>query len=258
MERSEMRRQIGVGLGLLALAVLVVWQVAGSPRNAAVAQTGLAAVQTPRPGEPRLQGIELAVLGHVYSSILDGRPLRTPEALAGGLGKDVPTVRAALEALAGKGVLTLDASGAVVLVPPFSATPSRHEVTLSDGRRLYGCCAWHALAIPAICGNFDATLRSKTPQFERIVTVQFTHGRMAAVSPLGAVLWIPRGAGASADGCRRIFLFTSPPELTLWQGENPTARRGFSPALTQAKRTATERLSGRVQAALDALGGLRA
>ena len=136
---------------------------------------------------------------------------------------------------------------------PSPSSPRGTRSGCPTARRVYACSAWDALAIPAVLGC-DALLRSETPQFGRIVNVNFSSGRIASVSPLGALLWIPRGTFGLADECQNTSLFTSPPELNLWQGEHTAAAHGLSPALTQAKRTATERLVGRVHAALEAVG----
>jgi len=250
MEASETRRQIGIGLGLVALGVLVIWQVAVGPRSPASAEVGDMSFAGGFVVSPKLDTLELKLLGHIYAPLIHGQPAPTCAKLAEKLKMSIPETRGLLEGLQSKGVLVLDDAGNVLLAPPFSAVPSHHVVFLPDGTQIYASSAWKALAIPVILGS-DATLRSESPQFGRIVTVTFGKGRIVSVSPPGALLWIVRGTPKSLGG-RDSYLVTSSRELELWQIINPAAKDGFSPAITAAKRTAVARVMGRVRAALEA------
>ena len=253
MEASETRRQLGIGLGLVALGVLVIWQVVGGPRNTASAEVGERSFADGFVVIPKLEPLELRLLGHIYAPLIRGRPAPSRTELAEKMRMTVPETRKHLEHLEDKGVLFLDSAGNVLLAPPFSAVPSGDVLFLPDGTQIYASSAWKALAIPVLLGC-DATLQSESPQFGRIVTVTFRKGRIVSVSPPGALLWIVRGTPKSLRG-RDSYLVTSSRELELWQIINPTVKNGFSPAITKAKRTAAARVVGRVRAALEAARG---
>lgn len=250
MEAAETRRQIGIGLGLVALGVLVIWQVVGGPRNPASAEVGERSFADGFAIIPNLDPVELKLLGHIYAPLIHGRPAPTRAELAEKLRMSIPETREFLGSLESKGVLVLDDAGDVLSAPPFSAVPSPDIVFLPDGTQIYASSAWKALAIPPILGS-DATLQSESPQFGRITTVTFRKGRIVSVSPPGALLWIIRGTPESLQG-RDSYFVTSSRELELWQIINPTVKNGFSPAITAAKRTAVARVMGRVRAALEA------
>lgn len=114
-------------------------------------------------------------------------------------------------------LLQADDDGRVTVAYPFSARPTRHRVTLHDGRGYYAMCAIDALGIPYML-DAPGEVQSHEPDAEQIVQV--------AVDPEGEPTWTPAQAVAVAafgDGrclaqsaCPHINLFASPAAATRY------------------------------------------
>jgi alkylmercury lyase len=90
-------------------------------------------------------------------------------------------------------------SGDIEVAYPFSTRPTDHQVSLSNGIRVFAMCALDALGIPLMISE-DATINSVDPETRRPVTVQ-RRGKEWQWQPDSAVVVL-----AWTDGtCARAF-----------------------------------------------------
>lgn len=105
-------------------------------------------------------------------------------------------------------LLQTDDDGRLTVAYPFSAQPTRHRVTLHDGRGYYAMCAIDALAIPHMLGQ-RGEVQAREPDGQRIVRV--------AVDPDGKPTWTPRQAVAvAAFGDGRCLAQSACPHINLF------------------------------------------
>lgn len=106
--------------------------------------------------EPRF---DFEVRRHVYDHTMRaGAPPASAEAAAA-LGASDGDVRASLRRLEEAHVFVLqDASGEILMAPPFSAVPTPFLVS-SGGVEYYANCAWDALGVPVALGR-DASVEA--------------------------------------------------------------------------------------------------
>ncbi len=88
-----------------------------------------------------------------------------------------------------------DDGGRLAVAYPFSAQPTRHRVTLDDGRDYRAMCAIDALGVPYMLDE-HGEVQAQEPDGQRVVRVK--------VDPGGEPIWAPAEAVAVAafsDGC---------------------------------------------------------
>jgi hypothetical protein len=108
-------------------------------------------------------------------------------------------------------LIQTDSGGRLTVAYPFSAQPTRHRVTLHDGRSYHAMCAIDAIGIPYMLDE-RGEVQAQEPDGQRIVRV--------TIDPDGGRTWTPAQAVAVAalgDGCclaesacPHINLFASP------------------------------------------------
>jgi hypothetical protein len=137
-----------------------------------------------------LAAAERRLYGQILHGFVDGRPV-SPAELASGGGTDGP-----LRTLVGRDLVGLGADGEVAVAYPFSATPTRHRVRLSDGRAYWAMCAIDALGIPDLVER-PAQIDAREPGSDRPISVR--------IAPDGTPSWTPAEAvvvaAASGAGC---------------------------------------------------------
>ena len=119
-------------------------------------------------------------------------------------------------------VIRLDAAGQVRVAYPFSATPTRHRVQLTDGAEVYAMCAVDALGMPAMLDT-DAVISSSDPTSDQPVTVTVHAGRYGW-EPATAVVFLSAAAGdgPSADCCcNDLNFFTTRATAQAWSDAHP-------------------------------------
>ncbi len=122
------------------------------------------------------------------------------------LGLDV---RDALRTIADHDLLTLDASGHVQHVYPFSAAPTAHRVWLGDAvEPVYAMCAIDALGTPFMLGQ-AATVVSRDPSCGDEVRVVVDNNGRLEWRPDTAVVVVgtARGKGCVAETCCPVINF---------------------------------------------------
>ncbi len=106
--------------------------------------------------------------------------------------------------------------GRLAVAYPFSVQPTRHRVTLSDGRSYHAMCAIDALGIPQMLGE-RGKVQAREPDGEQIVRV--------TIDPVGEATWIPAPAVAVvAFGDGSCLAQSACPHLNLFAGPDAAAR----------------------------------
>lgn len=113
-------------------------------------------------------------------------------------------------------LIQTDGGGRVTIAYPFSAQPSRHRVTLDDGRDHYAMCAFDALGIPYMLHERGEVI-AREPDGQSVARV--------AVDPHAETTWTPAravAAAASGEGC--CLAQSACPHINLFASPNAAAR----------------------------------
>jgi len=113
-------------------------------------------------------------------------------------------------------LIQTDSNGRLTVAYPFSRQPTRHRVTMHDGRSYYAMCAIDALGIPYML-NEHGELQAQEPDGQLVVRV--------TVDPKGEPTWTPTGAVAVAafgDGC--CLAQSACPHINLFASPNTAIR----------------------------------
>ncbi len=132
--------------------------------------------------------------------------------------------------------LTLDDTGQLRAIYPFSVPISRHRIDIADGPRVWAMCAVDALGVAPMTGR-DAVIGSTDPITMASLTFRVSHdGR--ADGPAGAVVLVGhRGCGGPAEQtcCDAINFFSSRHSAARWAALHPDVH-GRVLELTDAAR----------------------
>jgi len=110
-----------------------------------------------------------------------GRPVAEAE-LATGSGWSTEECGGLVSTLAAKGLLVKNVAGEIAFVYPVSALPTRHRVTLADGRAFSAMCAIDALGCAFEFAR-DAAVTSSCSHCQRPLSVRLAGGRVAHADP---------------------------------------------------------------------------
>lgn len=110
-----------------------------------------------------------------------------------------------------------DGDGRVKVAYPFSTEPTRHQVTLPDGRNYYAMCAIDALGIPYMLHE-RGEVQAQEPDARGIVRVTVGPGGEPTWTPVQAVAVVAFGDGCclAQNACPHINLFVSPDTATRY------------------------------------------
>lgn len=101
--------------------------------------------------------------------------------------------------------------GRVTVAYPFSAQPTRHRVTMRDGRTYYAMCAFDALGIPYMLHERGVVV-AREPDGQSVVRVAVDPDAEPTWTPPQAVAAVAPGEGCclAQSACPHINLFASP------------------------------------------------
>ena len=126
-----------------------------------------------------------------------------------------------LHELAAEDFLTLDQSGQLRAVYPFSVSRTRHHVRIEDGPQVWAMCAIDALGIARMIER-SVTIDSADPITADPITVHVTTAGVRA-NPAGVVVFVGRrGCDGPAEQtcCDLINFFGSRHSATRWASRN--------------------------------------
>jgi hypothetical protein len=116
----------------------------------------------------------------------------------------------------------------IISIYPFSLEPTRHQVVLPDGTKLFAMCAVDALGVPIMFAK-DAKIVSRCQMCNQEVTVEIKNGKIWSVSQPGAIICSIKTQTypAAETCCPLINFFCSEKHAINWIAENAILRRDF-------------------------------
>jgi len=134
-----------------------------------------------------------------------------------------------LKSLESKGALRLDPMTLRIMdAYPYSAVPTRHRVSLKDGRQVYCMCAIDVFYLPFLTGDHVA-VRSRCHQCRNEIQIDIGPDAISIAEPPTTVLW----DSAAAYDCPKTNFFCSEEHLRQWQDRAPD-ERGHACTLSEA------------------------
>lgn len=130
--------------------------------------------------------------------------------LADGTSPTLDRLDGAAAALIAADLIQTDDKGLLAAAYPFSVKPTRHRVTLRDGRSYHAMCAIDALGIPYMLDQ-PGEIQSQEPEGTELVRVAVDPERTPTRTPTGAVAVAAFGEGCclAQSACPHINLFAS-------------------------------------------------
>ena len=124
----------------------------------------------------------------------------------------------------------------IVSIYPFSLVPTRHQIVLEDGKRLFAMCAVDAVGMPSM---FDRNVRvaSQCDWCKTEITIEVEDGGVQAMSHPDIQIWNVEGQGGpdAETCCPVICFFCSSEHFGKWKNQNSDlAGRGRGEPLGQA------------------------
>ncbi|MDA8044375.1 MAG: alkylmercury lyase family protein [Actinomycetota bacterium] len=122
----------------------------------------------------------------------------------------------------------------LVEMPPFSYVPTRHRVTVEDGRGWYAGCAGEACAINGLFPGQTVTITSRCPDCWEAVVLRAKDRALVDLEPDTALIHIgihPRDFSREWNiTCDNINFFRSQDHVDLWEAEFPEKKGIVIPA----------------------------
>jgi hypothetical protein len=124
----------------------------------------------------------------------------------------------------------------IVSIYPLSLAPTKHQVVLEDGKRLFAMCAIDALGMPNM---FDKNVKviSECEWCKQEITLEIKDGEVSRRSHPHILVWnLERQQGPSAQTCCPwVNFFCSDEHLRKWEDKNSDlSKKGYSEPLEQA------------------------
>jgi hypothetical protein len=113
-------------------------------------------------------------------SIARGAPLHVEDPTLGGRLR--PSARSLIERLVEKRAVVQDQEGHLNFIYPVSALPTRHKVSLEDGRRFSAMCAIDAMGA-AFTFERNVEIESGCSECEERISVRIERGKLTEVTP---------------------------------------------------------------------------
>jgi hypothetical protein len=170
------------------------------------------------PAEGGLRAVQQAALGCMTESGTPPRPADLDRAAQPHGRSGAPVLRELVE----QDFLTVDDSGQLRGIYPYSVTVSRHRIDIADGPRVWAMCAVDALGVAPMTGR-DTVIGSTDPITMGSLTFRVSHDERAD-GPAGAVVLVGhRGCGGPAEQtcCDAINFFGSRHSAARWAALHP-------------------------------------
>jgi hypothetical protein len=177
------------------------------------------------------------VLGAVFKAILKFRRAPAIDELTLSLKKSADEIIGVLDSLE-EGDLLLRAKGTqqITSIYPLSLAPTKHQVVLEDGKRLFAMCAIDALGV-ANMFNRDVEAISQCEWCQERMNIEIKNGEIVTKSHPQILIWSPkkRESPAAKSCCPLVNFFCSKEHLEEWEVKNTDlAKKGHSALLDQA------------------------
>ncbi|MGB7063069.1 MAG: organomercurial lyase [Candidatus Zixiibacteriota bacterium] len=192
---------------------------------------------TERRSRYELTALEKEVLRDIFKTILASGKAPTVEELGVSLEKSDDEITRVLDTLEEMDLL-LRRKGTqeVVSIYPFSLLPTRHQIVLEEGEKLFAMCAVDAVGMP---GMFDKNIKvtSQCDWCKTEITIEIKDGEISATSHADLQIWNVEGQGGpdAETCCPVICFFCSGEHFGKWKDENSDlAKKGRGEPLEQA------------------------
>ena len=184
-----------------------------------------------------LTSFEKRALSQIFKVILRSGRVPTIDELRRFLKEADDDVIRVLDKLAEKDLL-LRRTGTqqMVSIYPLSLEPTKHQVVLEDGKKLFAMCAVDAVGLPNMF-NKDVEVISECGWCKEKITLEIKNGEVVAKSHPQVVIWnLERQEGPSAETCCPVInFFCSSEHLREWEELHPDlSKKGHSDLLEQA------------------------
>ncbi len=184
------------------------------------------------------------VLAAVFKAILKSKRAPTVEELTLSLKKSADDVIPVLDSLEQKDLLVRSkGTQRIASIYPLSLAPTKHQVVLEDGKKLFAMCAIDALGV-ANMFNLDVEAVSQCEWCRQKIDVEIKNGEVVTTSHTQILIWSPRQreTPAAESCCPLVNFFCSKEHLKEWEVKNADlAKKGQSALLDQAYSEIKER-----------------
>jgi hypothetical protein len=113
-------------------------------------------------------------------------------------------------------------TGRIVAAYPYSSVRTPHQVSFTDGTKVWAMCAIDALGIHFMVGQ-DITIETVSPRSGVPITIRMADGRVSSVEPRDVVVWRtdrrPQEAHDATTCCPGTNFFSSKDVLEEWRRE---------------------------------------
>ena len=165
---------------------------------------------------------EVEVLKYVFETILKTGRISSIREMRLALKKSEDRIIRVLNELEKKDILLRrNGTQEIVSIYPLSLMPTKHQVILGNGRKLFTMCAVDSLGMP-IMFNKKAKIISQCKKCKREITIEIKNDEIAWISHPKVMIWSPhRQVAPAAETCCPIVNFCCKEHLQEWTEENP-------------------------------------
>jgi hypothetical protein len=166
---------------------------------------------------------EVEVLKYVFETILKTGSASTIREMRLPLKKSEDEIIRVLNELEKKdALLRKKGTQEIVSIYPLSLIPTKHQVILENGRKLFTMCAVDSLGMP-IMFNRKAKIISQCEKCKQEITIEIKDEKIVRTSHPNIMIWSPaRQVVPAAETCCPIVdFFCSKEHLQEWTKENP-------------------------------------
>jgi hypothetical protein len=167
---------------------------------------------------------EVEVLKYIFETILKTGRTPTVREMRLPLKKSEDKIIRVLNELEKKDIL-LRRKGTqeIASIYPLSLIPTKHQVILKNGRKLFTMCAVDSLGMP-IMFNTRAKIISQCEKCKREIAIEIKNDGIAWISHPKVMIWSPgrQIAPAAETCCPMVNFFCCKEHLQEWTKENPS------------------------------------
>jgi len=186
----------------------------------------------------RLTPLENQTLRHIFKTILTSGEAPTVKELGKVLKASDEEIIRVLDSLEDVDMLLRKrGTQQIVSIYPFSLVPTRHQIILDDGKKLFAMCAVDAAGMPNMFDE-NAKVVSRCDWCKSEITLDIRDGEVVARSHPDIQIWNVEKPGEGPDAeacCPVISFFCSAGHFGKWTDKNSDlAMRGRGEPLKQA------------------------
>jgi len=170
---------------------------------------------------------EIEVLRYIFETILETVKAPTLNEMQSALIKPEDHIVRALRELENKDLLLRKrGTQEIVSIYPLSLIPTRHQISLEDGKKLFAMCAVDALGVPIMFSK-DIKILSQCKKCKQKLTIEIINDEIVRMSHFDTVIWSPKRkpkrqkAHDAEDCCPLTNFFCCKEHLEKWTQDYP-------------------------------------